>query len=133
MRQLIRWHFGRISDGSATEDIFSKVVKAGKIAILTKISIKNKTTAYTLLEVGVDSMGILQSYEEEVAPQANVLYWIDKPLSIGEGERLQCKFTGLTSGDDVHVYAQGYMVDMEDFLLSNKPLPGLVETELGSV
>lgn len=133
MRDLIRWHFSLVSAGATTDDIFSKVIKAGKIAVLTKVSVKNETTAYTRLEVGVHSMGILQPYEEEDTPAADVLYWTDKPLGVGEGERLHCRFTGNTSGDVLHVYAQGYMQDMKDFNLATTMIEGLKNTEHGEL
>ncbi len=115
MRDIVREHLSLKATGNDPENLFGEKVRASEVIIYHRISLENKTNVLTELRLGIESGGILHAYEEEDDPAAATLYWTDKLLFAGEGERFQAQIKGATAADVIKVFLTGIRYDLETF------------------
>ena len=98
--------------GSATgtlDDLESPLIEQGTILEIRHVSVENRTTAYTRLVIGVaDGLSFFQK-EEQDSPAANNLYWTPNKFLIPAGKKLRARLTGCQSGDNLHMFYEGFL------------------------
>lgn len=101
------------SSGGTYDDLESETVKPRTVLEVRHVAVENRTTAYTRLVIGVaDGLSFFQK-EEEDSPVANNLYWTRSKFLIPSGKKLRVRLTGCTSGDDLHLYYEGFLWEVE--------------------
>jgi len=101
--------FVKTSDGSTNFDVDTDPVPPGKKVVITHVSAKDETSAFTALQIGIVRKGYFHAKEEEKNPNADTWYWSKSEFHMYEGEKFRVRFIGTTSGDVLHVHIDGYM------------------------
>jgi len=104
---LYRKRLKATSAGEATLNIEDDIVLEGKAKVYQRISVENRTSAYTRLVIGVMSAGLFHRHEEHDNPSANDIYWTSDDINVKQGENLRIQLSGTTSGDEIYIYAEG--------------------------
>ena len=89
------------SAGAANEDVFSAKVEPGWTHVITSYGVEDEDTALTAIRVAIDSGGYPYWFEHQLNPVAATFYDGFKVQILSEGERIQARFIGSTSGDDL--------------------------------
>lgn len=101
-----------ISSGSATVRLKLNRIKARKIRTLTRVSVENKTTAYTKCRLGIDNGGI-DFYLDELQTIAKDELCVSRSdILLGEGDVFFAELTGTTLSDDLIMTCIGWEVDL---------------------
>lgn len=106
--QIIRKQLRFVSAGAATEHIDDDQAKPGRVNIFVRISIENKTSAFSSFRIGVWDGANFQLSEEQKSPAAATLYWTVDPIYVSEGGELRVELNGCASGDVIMVYIDGF-------------------------
>lgn len=96
-----------LSDNATTFDIEDTQTEPGEARKIGRLSVENRTSNYTRLTIGIVTRDIFFVFEEEDSPQANNVYWFDRPLWIYEREYLRIRLEGTTVNDEIHVFLEG--------------------------
>jgi len=104
---LYRKRLKAISAGEATLNIEDDIVLEGKAIIYQRVSVENRTTAYTRLVIGVMSAGLFHRLEEHDNPGANDIFWTSDDINVKQGENLRVQLSGTTTGDEIYIYVEG--------------------------
>ena len=101
------------SAASGTNDLESRLVEPGTILEVRHVAVENRTTAYTRLVIGdADGLSFFQK-EEEDSPSANDIYWTKSKFLIPAGKKLRARLTGCASGDDLRLFYEGFLYEVD--------------------
>lgn len=99
-----------VSASAGVNFLRSKRVTPGRLFKSKIISIENKTSAYTVLRVGVYNRGLFYNYFEEMAPSAGQIYWSVDEMIVAEGQQVQAELQGCSTGDSLEMFLHGSWV-----------------------
>jgi len=114
LREVV--HFTSL--GAAAEAVRTEAVDPGWTWFVTSYSFEDTLNACTSARVFIETADYRHPLEEQILPQAAVLYDGDKRSVLTEGDRFGVNFVGPTAGDSLRLYVQGFKLP-----------PGVVLTE----
>jgi len=79
-----------------------------KVWCIQTYAFENETSATTEVRAAIQIRDFYHWIFQQENPPAGDLYWFTDDFFLVEGERLTTRFTGTTSGDELHVYITGY-------------------------
>ena len=88
-------------------------VNAGRIRVLTHVSVENKTSAYTKCRLSIYNGAVDFFLDEAIYPAAEELLVHSKDIQLGEGDILRATLTGTTTADEIEVHAIGWEMPRE--------------------
>lgn len=97
----------------ATILVKTERVPAGRIRVLTHVSIENKTSAYTECRLSIDNGATSFVLDQAIYPAAAEVLIHPKDIMLGEGDILQATLTGTTTGDVLELHAIGWEMPRE--------------------
>lgn len=78
---------------------------------ITRISVEEKANAPSSIRLYVKGHGYEHWVGEETNPSAGVLYWIEWPTYLTEGETLVARFYGATTDNELEMLIEGWAYD----------------------
>jgi len=106
--RLYRRTVKEVSDGGASVRLELSRIRAGKIKVLTHISVENRTSAYTKCRLGTSNGGTDHYMDELQTLAANELAVSRSDIILGEGDVFFAELTGTTSGDTMVMTCVGW-------------------------
>lgn len=88
-------------------------VTAKRIRVITHLSVENKTSAFTKCRLLIYNGATNFYIDEAIFPSKDELLVHPKDILLGEGDRLQAKLTGTTTGDELELHAIGWEMPRE--------------------
>ncbi len=105
--RLIHERVTNLSASAGTNNLRRGKVGPNEIEKIEIVSVENKTSAYTKLRVGIWDGAVFHNYFEEIAPQAERLYFTTDKIILREGQQIQAELQGCTSGDSLAMFVYG--------------------------
>ncbi len=106
--QLYRRTIKGISDNATTFRLKLKRIKAGKIRVLTHVTVENLTDGYTKCRLGIDNGGNDHFLDELTDPAVNELAVSRSDILLGEGDVFFARLDGATAGDIILMTCIGW-------------------------
>lgn len=97
--QLFRRTVNGKSDNETTFRLKLDRVDAGKVRVLSHVTVENKTDGYTKCRLGIDAGGRDHYLDELTDPLINELAVSRSDIILGEGDVFFAELSGATSGD----------------------------------
>lgn len=97
-----------VKEGSGAENIDDKVVKSGRVIVLTGVSVEDVTSALDRVRIGKHNGSYFHPWEEALEPEAGELSFSQEEQWIREGEHFRAVLTGGDAEDVCWVYLEGY-------------------------
>ena len=93
---------------ASTVYIKLKPVAAGKIRVLTHVTVENTGNDYTKVRLGIDNGGVLYYLDELASPTADELAVARSDVLLGEGDRFFAELIGTTTGNELIMTCCGW-------------------------
>lgn len=106
--RLYRRKIRGAGDSAAVVRLQTSPLKAGKIRILTHLTVEDQDNAYTLLRIGVSNRGEIYYLDELDAPAAAELAVSRSDIILGDGDRFFADLTGTTDADVLIMVLSGW-------------------------
>lgn len=103
-----------VSNGATDINIFSGYVDSNEMWRVELATVVDETTGYTKLSIGIDMRGQFQRVADFTSPGLNSVESHTFPFYIGEGQRVQARLNGTTSGDKCRLYLNGRKFRFKD-------------------
>jgi len=113
LQDFLRRQITLTAAGSDTEYILDKSVPMGKAFIVQRMSIENKTGPYTSARFGVMKTSSFYPMEEVKNPNGETVYITNEEIIVTEGEEVGVEMVGVSSGDEINLIVEGFLVDRE--------------------
>lgn len=110
--QLYRRTVNSNSDNAVTFRLELEKIKAGKIRVLTHITVEDETTAYTKCRLGIDAGGRDHYLDELATIAADELAVSRSDIILGEGDVFFAELSGTTVGDVCIMTCIGWEKDL---------------------
>lgn len=108
-RNWFRTRRSKESAGGSYDDVSFGPVEPGRHYTIQRYAVEDENSALTGdIRVFVAGHGYNHYLVEKDTPAAAELVWENEPTHLFEGETLTARFTGATSGDDLHLYLEGW-------------------------
>jgi len=106
--QLYRRTIKSVSTDATAFRVSLNRIKAGKIRVLTHVTVENKTDGYTKCRLGINNGGNDHLLDELTDPEANELAVSRSDILLGEGDVFFAKLDGATVGDVIIMTCIGW-------------------------
>lgn len=87
-------------------------VGAGKIRVLSHVTVENQTNDFTKCRLGIDHIGVIHYLDEITTVLEDELCVARSDVELGEGDRFFAELIGTTTGDVLVLTCAGWEQDL---------------------
>jgi len=105
-----RRRFTAVATGGTYDYVKSERVPPGEVWVIRSHSFENLSGARGTARGFIDKDGLEHWLWEQTSPAEDRLYWSEEDMSLTEGERLAVRQATCTSGDELRLLLNGYII-----------------------
>lgn len=115
-KRSFRLHMKKVAAGDATDKLYypqREYVPSATRHHITLLTFEDETSTPTEVQISAGPPGAIERLGEQVSPQAGRSYWWPHEIVLTSGEQLEVYFSGATASDILHLWVQGYWIEVE--------------------